>query len=300
MPKNEGQTIVMQYYDALTIPTGTLIEGVVPTGSTPTLTEVTISTSAYGDFVYVTDAVGMFDKRGAILKNDKSTQNVELLGEQAMRKLNTVTRDAIAAGSNVYYAGTPTVTARDEVAAGNKPSAVDYRNIVRALLLNGAEPITGILAAGVGQATKPIGRAFVAIIGPRTLADVSQLDGWVNVYNYANPEIALTDEIGAINDLAGYAIRFIVTNNDKVFSGEGKDGIDVYGDVIFGKEFFAETDLVDAANKNSFEFIAKAPGSAGTADPLNQRSTMGWKCPAFGVDIIKEVNGYRYEHAVTE
>lgn len=300
MPKNEGQTIVLRYHDALTIPTGTLAEGVVPTGSTPVLNEITITTNAYGDYVEITDSVGVFDKDGQVLQNPKSAQNVALLGEQAIKKLNTVARDAAAGGTNVYYAGTPSVTSRTQINTGNKPSVVDYRNIVRLLLLSNIEPVTPIVVAGAGQSTKPIGKAFIAIVGPRTIADVSQLPGWVNVYEYASAGSAYPDEVGALNGLAGYAIRFISTTNDKVFAAGGYDGTDVYADIIFGKEFFGETDPYNGTTQDSFEFISKAPGSAGTADPLNQKSTMGWKCAGFGCAILNELAGVRYEHASSE
>ncbi len=59
-----------------------------------------------------------------------------------------------------------------------------------------------------------------------------------------------------------------------VYPGEGgKEGCAVYGCFFFGRDAYGRVELSGGA----LEMIVKAKGSAGTADPLNQRSTVGWK-----------------------
>ena len=48
----------------------------------------------------------------------------------------------------------------------------------------------------------------------------------------------------------------------------------------------------------AMENIVKALGSAGTADPINQRSTSGWKA-TFVAKILNENYCVRIEHAVS-
>lgn len=56
--------------------------------------------------------------------------------------------------------------------------------------------------------------------------------------------------------------------------GAGASGRDVYSTLILGANAYGTTEI----SGGGLEFIAKQLGSAGTADPLNQRATQGWKC----------------------
>ena len=59
----------------------------------------------------------------------------------------------------------------------------------------------------------------------------------------------------------------------KIYSGEGANGgMPVYSTLVIGADAYGVTDP-----KTTIENITKPLGSAGTADPLDQRSTMGWK-----------------------
>lgn len=59
----------------------------------------------------------------------------------------------------------------------------------------------------------------------------------------------------------------------KIYSGDGaNNGMPVYSTLVIGADAYGVTDP-----KTTIENITKPLGSAGTADPLDQRSTMGWK-----------------------
>lgn len=59
----------------------------------------------------------------------------------------------------------------------------------------------------------------------------------------------------------------------KIYPGEGAaSGKPVYSTLVLGDNAYGVTDP-----KGTLENITKPLGSAGSADPLNQRSTMGWK-----------------------
>ncbi|MBR6513323.1 MAG: N4-gp56 family major capsid protein [Clostridia bacterium] len=76
-----------------------------------------------------------------------------------------------------------------------------------------------------------------------------------------------------------------------VYPGEGgRDGCAVYGCIFFGRDAYGRVELSGGA----MEMIVKSKGSAGTADPLNQRSTVGWKA-AHAAAILYEERLIRFE-----
>lgn len=69
------------------------------------------------------------------------------------------------------------------------------------------------------------------------------------------------------------AVDASVSVDMKIYPGEGSaDGKPVYSTLVIGENAYGVTDP-----KGTLENITKPLGSAGSADPLNQRSTMGWK-----------------------
>lgn len=75
-------------------------------------------------------------------------------------------------------------------------------------------------------------------------------------------------EIGKMRE-----VRFIETTNAKIFANAGTGSINLYCTIILGANAYGITRISGEAVKN----IIKPLGSAGTADPLNQRATSGWK-----------------------
>lgn len=56
-------------------------------------------------------------------------------------------------------------------------------------------------------------------------------------------------------------------------AGAGKDGRDIYSTLFIGQNAYGVTNI----EGGGLESIVKQKGSAGTGDPLDQRSTVGWK-----------------------
>ena len=80
------------------------------------------------------------------------------------------------------------------------------------------------------------------------------------------------NEIGKIAN-----IRLVETSEAKIWPSAGAsitDGnADVYSTLVIGKNAYGITSV----EGGGLETIVKQLGSGGTADPLNQRSTAGWK-----------------------
>lgn len=72
-------------------------------------------------------------------------------------------------------------------------------------------------------------------------------------------------------------------------AGGSSDSKPVYSTVILGADAYGVTAL-----KDNLQTIVKSLGSAGSADPLNQRATMGWKAH-FLAKILEDLNMVRLE-----
>jgi hypothetical protein len=73
----------------------------------------------------------------------------------------------------------------------------------------------------------------------------------------------------------------------------GAGGIAVYSTVFFGMDYFGKVDISGLTTDSIFHDV----GSAGAADPLNQRWTQGWKT-TFAAKILNEAYAVVVEHAV--
>lgn len=77
-------------------------------------------------------------------------------------------------------------------------------------------------------------------------------------------------------------IGFTAAAGDILYPGEGgREGKAAYACLFLGKGAYKVVKL----NGKNMEVIVKGKGSGGTTDPLNQRSTIGWKADGFGAKI---------------
>jgi len=93
------------------------------------------------------------------------------------------------------------------------------------------------------------------------------------------------------------ALGVTPADGDILYPGEaGASGIDLEATLVFGQDAYG---VVDIENGGNVQLIVKGPGSAGTADPLNQFSTVGWKVKAMCAKILQDGWLVRIEHAVS-
>ena len=122
---------------------------------------------------------------------------------------------------------------------------------------------------------------------PNTTYTLKGLTGFVPVEKYASTMTVMEGEVGKFDE-----VRFVESTNCKTFTG-GEGGITVYATLIMGSDFYGITRISGEAVRN----IIKPLGSAGTADPLEQRATSGWKA-TFVAKILNDAFAVRIEHAV--
>lgn len=261
IPKNGGKTIEFRKYDPLPKATTPLTEGVTPTGQKLNMGVITATVAQYGGFIELSDILLLT----AIDNN--LVQATKLLGSQAGRTLDTITREVLNGGTNVQYAEGQ-VSNRSALvggaADGNHYLTVDaIRRAVRFLKVMNAPRINGY---------------YAGIIHPDVSYDLMSDPKWVNVKTYSDPEDIYEGEIGRIE-----GVRFVETSEAKVFTGEGEDGRDVYSTLILGADAYGVTEVTGGG----LQHIVKQLGSAGTADPLNQRATAGWKATKVAERLVE-------------
>ena len=281
IPRNNTLVIKFRRYSLLSAVTTPLSEGVTPSSTQLAVTDITATVQQYGAYVTLTDKLVL------TTLDPIWEEAADKLGQQAGNTLDQLTRDVITAGTTIQYASTSTT--RATVTSAMKLTRDEVREAVRTLQNNDAEKITDIVMPSTGFNSSPINAAYVGIITENTLFDLKQETGWIPVEEYASSRNVMDGEVGAMDD-----VRFVMTTNAKIFSSAGSGSIDVHGTLIMGKDFYGLTRIGGAALEN----IRTPLGSAGSADPLKQRQTSGWKA-SFVATILNENLGVRVEHAVS-
>ncbi len=344
IPHGGGKSISFRKYDPLPKLTNAIAEGVTPTGQTINMGIVNATVAQYGGFVELTDLLLMT----AIDNN--LCMATKLLGSQAGRTLDTISREVLVGGTNVQYAEGQ-VSSRSQLQGGKAQGENHYltvdaiRKAVRFLKNQNAEKIDG---------------AYVAIIHPDCAYDLMSDPNWRYPHQYAEPSAIFEGEIGKIEGvrfiesteakifhaedlaetsrtltvnteaitastvyfdeagvgtdaLAGRSVlidgkKYFVSRNTAnsmtlyadaaktvpasvtceintvIYPGEaGADGRDVYATLLFGENAYGTTSLADGG----LEHIVKQLGSGGSADPLNQRATVGWKATKVTVRLVE-------------
>jgi N4-gp56 family major capsid protein len=248
IPKHEGATINFRRFNSLTANTTPLEEGVTPSGNSLNVSAIPAVVKGYGDFIVISDLLDMAGIDPVL------TETVELLGEQAAVKLDMVVVDQLKAGTNVLRVNNR--AARNLVVSTDVMDGTTIRNARRKMKRNNVKPYSG---AG----------AYIAFVHPDVAHDIMGDSAWINANQYAGSTKIFDGELGKL-----YGIRFIETTLTPIFTGLGSGDIDVYGSIIIGNDAYG---IPDIAGSSKPETIIKQLGSAGTADPLNQRASAGWK-----------------------
>lgn len=232
-----------------------------------TVTKQEAEVKQYGGFVSLSDQISMTAIDNVVVEATTA------IGNQAGSTLDTISREALNAGTNVQYAEGQ-VSSRSELTAEMKLTVKAIKMAVRALKVQNTAKING---------------HYVAIIHPDCAYDITEDPRFIEVVKYKNPERIFNGEIGTLE-----GVRFIETTEAKKFTNAGASGIDVYSTLLLGENAYATTKI----EGGGLETIVKPLGSGGTADPLNQRSTVGWKAMKV-TEILSQQYMVRIETAST-
>ena len=244
IPMNGGKTIEFRKFASLPKATTPLTEGVTPDGKSLNVTAVTATVAQYGDYITQSDVLELTSIDNTIVEATK------ILGRQAGLTLDTVTRNVLQSGTNVTYCPK---SSGDEVTSRAGLDATCQLTV---------KVVQQVVAKLKGQNAPTINGKYVAIIHPYVAYSLMRDPEWIDAHKYAQPDNLFTGEIG---EIAG--VRFVETTEAKVYQGG------VFGTLIMGANAYGVTEITGGG----LQTIIKQKGSAGTADPLDQRSSIGWK-----------------------
>jgi N4-gp56 family major capsid protein len=247
--------------------------------------------------------------------DDIIMEATDLLGENMGETLDTIYREKMIAGTSVtrvtddadgtYGSACATGTGAVTTVAGilNKYALDQAINILER---NKAKKFTGLIQGAAKDATFPVAPAYWCIIHPDMIRDLyakeySNLvvgEEFTPVERYAQQTQVMEGEVGKYR-----CVRFVATTQSKIWADSGVTAsgtpyrtsgtkVDVYSALFLGRDAYGIVPL-DGLNSRS---IVHRAGSAGTADALNQRSTIGWKA-ATTLAILNDAFMHRVECA---
>ncbi len=263
IPKGSGKTIEFRKFAPLAKALTPLTEGVTPDGDVLNVSTITATVSQYGNYIVQSDVLELTAIDNTIL------QATKLLGRQAGLTLDTVTRNVLQASTNVSYASTWSGDTETEVSAR---ADMDETSVLK------VDTVNQVVAKLKSINAPTINGDYVAIIHPYNTYELKRDPEWIESHKYAQPDNLYTGEIGKIG-----GVRFVESSEALII----KDATcPTYTDsdsqskplAVFSTLFLAEGGYgVTEVTGGGLQTIIKQKGSAGTADPLDQRSSVGWK-----------------------
>ena len=344
IPKNGGKTIEFRKFSKLPKALKPITEGVTPAGNKLKVSAVTAAVDQYGDYIEQTDMLELTAIDNTIVEATKE------LAAQAGVTLDTIVRNELVAGTNVFYV--PSVVNGVETEILSRADLTDACKLRVKDIFKAAAELKAVNAPKING-------SYVAIIHPYVAYDLMQEAGdqWLGIQKYANPENILKGEIGALG-----GVRFVESTEAKIFGpgeisegfsrvtcntaiaasstkvvinealsakvfteaipvyvngvantitaievsndvtsvvlgtaitslsagdmicgqGAGKDGSAVFCTLFLGENAYGVTDI----EGGGLEHIVKQKGYGN--DPLNQRSSVGWKATKVAKRLLEE------------
>ena len=247
-----------------TIAQATLTEGTTPTEKALTSTVVQATPIQYGMFVILSDL---------LLKTSPITDILSKAGREIaanmMRVVDKVVQAQLATGTNVIYANSK--ANRAALAATDVVTGTDLAKATTKLRSLNAKTISQGCYIGVAH-------SFVA-------GDIRNSSSglWLDANKYTTNETILNGETGKLQ-----GIRIVETSNIDTFASTTT----VYPLYVIGEGAYGVTDW------QAMETYFKPVGAAGSADPLNQRATVGAKI-SFAAKILQNNALLRIESGAT-
>ena len=239
-----------------------LQEGVIPTGQTFGMAKIEAETTQHGDFTAVSDRLELESYDDVIFGA------TEEMGAAEGETYDTLTRNILVAGNSVMYCpnGTTEVASR--------------ANLTNECILT--PDVVNRAATWLKKNKAPkINGSYVALIHPSVAYDLRNSEEWKEYHKYNDVAPIFKGEIGEL-----HGVRFIETNNAKVWKDEG--GTAKYATLFLGSKAFG---ILDPQGEG-MEMIIKTKEQIG--GPLNQFGTIGYKF-CHGAKILYQERMLRVE-----
>lgn len=297
LPKRSGRTIQWYRFRVRTAVTTNLTEMNVPTRGTISADSISATLIQRGGYV------GFSDMVSTTAIDPMVEDAASLMGEEAARSIDRYIRDIVTINvshdlqnkSSVYH-GRPSYSVSgagqrvwsgisvDGTTAGFRPAFPMLQNKTR--VLQSAVIATTMTTSGLTLRTIQHAAAFLeannaepfsdgkflGIVHPDNKYAIMTAAGFKTWNSYTTPELMYKGEIGEIANT-----RFLMSSEAPKFALSGDLMTNLvsgwlYGTLIVGAGAYAVTEV-----DGGFKVFINEAGSAGSADPLHQVNTVGWK-----------------------
>lgn len=288
LPANNSKVITFRKYNALPTTPKTLTEGVTPSGTKLTKTDVTATLQQYGDLTTITDVV-MDTHEDPVLQ-----EAVGLLGEQSAEMIEKMRFGVLKSGTNVLFGNG---ASRSDVTSTISLSL--QRKAVRALKRQNGRQITAIVASTPAFNTEPVAPSFVGLIHPDMESDVRNMTGFVPAEKYGSMT-PWENELGKVED-----VRYVTSTVFEPWADAGGDKgsmlstsgtkADVYPVIYIARDAYG---IVALKGQYAVTPMVVNPKPS-DSDPLAQRGHVAWKAMQTAV-ILNDLWMARLEVAANE
>jgi N4-gp56 family major capsid protein len=263
MPLNSGDTIIFRRYNKLQTVPVPLQDGITPPGALLSAQDVKARVQFYGNYVMITNEVELTAEDYTL------NQAARLLAQNLGQTLDEITYDVLANSTSVILA-----TGGSNGQTPTNLSKADIDAAVKTLLQNDAKMITEVIPGRDAYDTHPIRPSFWGMIPTALIDDLEKVSNFIATANYAQQGPVMPCEWGNTGN-----VRWVFTS----VQPSNNATIPVYTLPIVGQDAYAVVHL----GSESGDFYVNPLGSAGSADPLHQRGTVGWMHP-FAARILND------------
>jgi len=263
IPLNSGDQMVFARYGTLSAATIPLTDGQTPAGSQLSRTDFKAAISWYGDYVTISDQVQF------VVQDRVLNEATKVLSLQLGLTIDTLIRDMMVSTAS-------TIACSHGVNGGNPTEITDsdIQTAIVALRQGNARLMTNPLPGENKFGTAPIRASYWGFMSVDMQKDLEAVSSFISAANYPNQANALEAEWGSTRNC-----RWLLNTNG--FNNGA--ATPVYSSFLLGQEAYGVVRL----GAKEAEFIVKPLGASGTADPLNQRGTVGYKYP-FATRILND------------
>lgn len=246
----QGTTIKFRRYNRLSVATTPLSEGITPTGSKMAKVDLTATVSQYGDYVTLTDVVQL------TVEDDVVAKAMELQNDQVRNTEDVLCRDYIcaSASSTICSNGSGTATLLNDT---------DIQGVAQTLRANNCDYMFDRINASTGVGTAPVRASYVGMCDTDLEDDLRDVSTFLDVVEYSSSSGVDPAEIGNTG-----AVRWLS-------SSQGYTSGSNYYCPIMGRDSANLPYAMIELGGGNMTGMMEEPG--GNADPLRQRSTIGWK-----------------------
>lgn len=259
LPSGHGKTITWRRWAQLATREAQVTEGVTPAASILSKQDIQATVAQYIGWVLITDVLEF------TCENKILAQGATELNDQMLRTEDLLVRNVIVSTASVTTAssGEPEATCLN---------SDDVETIANNLQNVDASPIAPQIDASVRVSTAPVSASYWALMNTALNRDLSRCIGYQKKAEYSQQQTVLESERGALEEVRFLASSVAHKQGDANEAFPSTAGIYYYIPIV-AKNAYGVVDL----KKANAKLIIHPKGTAGAADPANQRQTMAWK-----------------------